>query len=48
MSDINPVLIVSALIVSYFLGTIPSALIVSKRGGIDVTAAGSGNPGGIL
>ena len=45
MSDINPVLIVGALIVSYFLGTIPSALIVSKRGGIDVTAAGSGNPG---
>ena len=45
MSDVNPVLIVSALIVSYFLGTIPSALIVSKRGGIDVTAAGSGNPG---
>ena len=45
MSDVNPVLIVGALIVSYFLGTIPSALIVSKRGGIDVTAAGSGNPG---
>ena len=29
MSDVNPVLIVGALIVSYFLGTIPSALIVS-------------------
>ena len=45
MSEVNPALIVGALIVSYFLGTIPSALIVSKRGGIDVTAAGSGNPG---
>lgn len=45
MSEINPALIVGALVVSYFLGTIPSALIVSKRGGVDVTAAGSGNPG---
>jgi len=31
--------------VSYFLGTFPSALLVAKRGGIDVTTAGSGNPG---
>jgi glycerol-3-phosphate acyltransferase PlsY len=45
MSDINPLLIAGVLIISYFLGTIPSALIVSKRGGIDVTAEGSGNPG---
>ncbi len=41
----NPVLAVAAIVVSYFLGTFPSALIVAKRGGIDVTAEGSGNPG---
>ena len=45
MNDVNPLLIISAIIVSYFLGTFPSALIVAKRGGVDVTAAGSGNPG---
>jgi len=42
---VNPVLAVAAIVVSYFLGTFPSALIVAKRGGIDVTAEGSGNPG---
>ena len=45
MNDVNPLLIIGAIIVSYFLGTFPSALIVAKRGGVDVTAAGSGNPG---
>ena len=45
MNDVNPLLIFGAIIVSYFLGTFPSALIVAKRGGVDVTAAGSGNPG---
>lgn len=35
----------AGIIASYFFGTFPSALIVAKRGGIDVTAAGSGNPG---
>ena len=45
MNDVNPVLIIGAIIISYFLGTFPSALIVAKRGGVDVTAAGSGNPG---
>ena len=45
MNDVNPLLIIGAVIVSYFLGTFPSALIVAKRGGVDVTAAGSGNPG---
>lgn len=30
---------------AYFLGTFPSALIVGKAGGHDVTAEGSGNPG---
>ena len=45
MNDVNPLLIIGAIIISYFLGTFPSALIVAKRGGVDVTAAGSGNPG---
>ena len=31
--------------VAYFLGTFPSAALVARRRGVDVTAAGSGNPG---
>jgi glycerol-3-phosphate acyltransferase PlsY len=30
---------------AYLLGTFPSAAIVARRGGVDVTAEGSGNPG---
>jgi glycerol-3-phosphate acyltransferase PlsY len=45
MEPVNPYLAALAVIVSYFLGTFPSALIIAKRGGIDVTAEGSGNPG---
>lgn len=45
MGAMNPILAVVAVVVSYFLGTFPSALIVAKRGGIDVTKEGSGNPG---
>ncbi|MEO8364444.1 MAG: glycerol-3-phosphate 1-O-acyltransferase PlsY [Ilumatobacteraceae bacterium] len=41
----NPLLAVAGIIASYLFGTFPSALLVAKRGGIDVTAAGSGNPG---
>lgn len=41
----SPLAVCAAIIASYFFGTFPSALIVAKRGGIDVTAAGSGNPG---
>lgn len=41
----NPFLVGIGIIASYLFGTFPSALIVAKRGGIDVTAAGSGNPG---
>ena len=37
--------VIALLLLGYFLGTFPSALIVAKRGGIDVTAEGSGNPG---
>ena len=45
LNGVEPIYVVGAIIVSYFLGTIPSALIVAKRGGVDVTAEGSGNPG---
>jgi len=31
--------------VAYFLGTFPSADVIGRRRGVDVTAAGSGNPG---
>src|SRR3954469_10179562 len=31
--------------VAYFLGTFPSASLVARRRGVDVTAEGSGNPG---
>ena len=45
LNGVEPIYVGGAIIVSYFLGTIPSALIVAKRGGVDVTAEGSGNPG---
>ena len=45
MEPMDAVLAVVIVVVSYFLGTFPSALIVAKRGGIDVTKEGSGNPG---
>jgi len=44
LNGVEPLYVAGAIIVSYFLGTIPSALIVAKRGGVDVTAEGSGNP----
>jgi glycerol-3-phosphate acyltransferase PlsY len=31
--------------VAYFLGTFPSAKLVARRRGVDITTAGSGNPG---
>ena len=43
--EMNPIVVIAAILFSYLLGTFPSAIIVSKRGGIDVTVAGSGNPG---
>ena len=45
MNDVSVGGVIVLLVVAYFLGTFPSALLVAKRGGIDVTAAGSGNPG---
>jgi len=45
MEPMDALLALVVVVVSYFLGTFPSALIVAKRGGIDVTKEGSGNPG---
>jgi glycerol-3-phosphate acyltransferase PlsY len=39
------VLAATAVVVAYLLGTLPVALAVARRRGIDPTAAGSGNPG---
>lgn len=36
---------VVALVIGYFLGAIPFAVIVAKRHGVDILTAGSGNPG---
>lgn len=36
---------VIALVIGYFLGAIPFAVIVAKRHGVDILKAGSGNPG---
>ncbi len=45
LNGVEPLYVIGAIVVSYFLGTTPSALMVAKRGGVDVTAEGSGNPG---
>ena len=39
------VIAVVVVIVAYFLGTFPSAELVAKRFGRDITKVGSGNPG---
>ena len=41
----NPGVIVLVAIASYFLGTIPSAIVVARAKGVDITSFGSGNPG---
>ena len=37
--------VIAVLLVGYLLGSIPFAVILAKRGGVDVYAVGSGNPG---
>ena len=34
-----------AIVASYFFGTLPSAIIVARSKGVDITSFGSGNPG---
>jgi glycerol-3-phosphate acyltransferase PlsY len=38
-------LVVLLATAGYFIGTFPSAILVAKANGIDITAVGSGNPG---
>ena len=38
-------LVVLLATAGYFIGTFPSAIMVAKANGIDITAVGSGNPG---
>ena len=45
LNGVEPLYVIGAIVVSYFLGTTPSALMVAKRGGVDVPAEGSGIPG---
>jgi glycerol-3-phosphate acyltransferase PlsY len=39
------VVVAAVLVVAYLLGTFPSAALVARTAGVDITAAGSGNPG---
>lgn len=41
----SPVVVALAAIASYFVGTIPSAIVVARAKGVDITTFGSGNPG---
>jgi len=37
--------IIAVLIIGYFIGSIPWAVLVAKRAGVDIFSVGSGNPG---
>jgi acyl phosphate:glycerol-3-phosphate acyltransferase len=41
----SPAVAVVAVFVAYLLGTLPTAMLVARRAGVDPTAAGSRNPG---
>lgn len=41
----DALVVIAAAVVSYFLGTIPSAIVVARSKGVDITTFGSGNPG---
>lgn len=36
---------VIAVVAAYFIGTLPSAIIIARSKGVDITSVGSGNPG---
>ena len=36
---------IAVLIIGYLIGSIPWAVIVAKRAGVDIFSVGSGNPG---
>ena len=41
----NIFLAVIAVVAAYFIGTLPSAIIIARSKGVDITTFGSGNPG---
>ena len=41
----STVLTILVIVVAYFCGTLPSAILIAKSKGIDITTVGSGNPG---
>lgn len=41
----SPIAVIACVLVSYFVGTIPSAIVVARAKGVDITSFGSGNPG---
>jgi glycerol-3-phosphate acyltransferase PlsY len=42
---VNIFVALAAIVVSYAIGTIPSAIVVARAKGVDITTFGSGNPG---
>jgi glycerol-3-phosphate acyltransferase PlsY len=42
---VNSFVAAIAIIISYFCGTLPIAILIAKSKGIDITTVGSGNPG---
>jgi len=42
---VNIVIAIVGVVVSYLLGTVPSAIMVARSKGVDITTFGSGNPG---
>ena len=40
-----PIETIAVLIIGYLIGSIPWAVIVAKRAGVDIFSVGSGNPG---
>ena len=41
----SPLAIAISAVAAYFVGTIPSAIVVARAKGVDITSFGSGNPG---
>ena len=41
----NIFIAVIAVVAAYFIGTLPSAIIIARSKGVDITSFGSGNPG---
>jgi glycerol-3-phosphate acyltransferase PlsY len=42
---VNSFVAILAIIIAYFCGTLPIAILIAKSKGVDITTVGSGNPG---